>query len=217
MNYSIEIDPQPLSESRLVTYKIKTYVKILYISTKTVINGALWTLGSAGLAGITLKAPNAAQGFALLLKKSTTRPDNYGRLLVEMKRRGLVHVVNSNDNYTYSLTPAGAYRLQQLMIDDLKIPAPEKWDRHWRMIIFDVPVKQSGRRVSLTQQLQARGFMMLQKSVWVHPFPCFDVVEQIAVHYNLLRYISFLEVERMDNLSVRRLLRHFDHTLKLGK
>lgn len=192
--------------------KIETYVKILRMSSRAV-NAALKAIGVAGLAGLVAVAPNATQGLALLLKKSKTKPSNYAKLMSDLKRRGLVHVVSDSDNHTYSLTPAGALRLQQLVIDELEIPEPKKWDKKWRLISFDIPVKYSAKRAEFTQQLQSRGFLMLHKSLWVHPFPCFSQIEKIASHYNVLRYCSFIQVEKFDELSTKRLLRHFKDRL----
>ena len=54
---------------------------------------------------------------------------------------------------------------------------------------------------------------MLQRSIWVHPFPCFDQVQQIASHFNVLRYCAFFEVLEIDKYSARRLLRRFEPLL----
>lgn len=181
----------------------------MYMDNRGKINHALKIIGLAGLAGVTLVAPNAARGLSLLLKTPQDKYDGYARLLTELKRRGLVQVVNDDGAYTYTLTPAGIQRLQQLLIDELAIPKPKKWDSKWRLIAFDVPSASSAKRAQFTQQLKDRGFYMLQKSLWVYPFPCFSQVEQIAAHYNVLRYCTFMEVDRIDELSLRRLLRYF--------
>lgn len=184
------------------------------MTTRETINGTLRVLGVAGFTGIVIVAPNATQGLSILLRRSAVKPDNYGRLLMELKRRGLVYIVAGDDNdYRYSLTPAGAHRLQKLGIDELNIPAPRKWDRKWRLVSFDIPVKQSRQRAYLTGHLQTLGFVMLQRSMWVHPFPCFEQIEKIAGYYNLLRYCSFMEIERLDSLSTKRLLKHFGQIL----
>ncbi len=183
------------------------------MTTKKAIDGALGVIGTAGLAGITIIAPNALQGLTVLLRKTPVRGSNQQRILTELKRQGLVHIIQDDEEFTYTLTPAGVHRLQRVMIDNISIPTPAKWDKKWRLVTFDVPVRYSKERAYFTSRLQGSGFAMLQKSMWVHPFPCFDQVEQIAGYYNVLRYCTLMEVSLLDELSTRRLAKHFAHLL----
>jgi DNA-binding transcriptional regulator PaaX len=109
----------------------------------------------------------------------------------------------------YTLTPAGAYRLQEVIIDELTIPDQKRWDKKWRLVSFDVPVGQSRARQKFVEQLQELNFIMMQKSLWVYPFPCFEQVEQLAGHYNVMRYCTLMEIDRLDELNTRKLLRHY--------
>lgn len=190
-----------------------TYVRIVEMDTKRAVNIALQVLGMAGLAGITIVAPNALQGLAPLLKRTSIKDSDYTRLLKELKRQGLVHITQSGGEVHYTLTPAGAYRLQEVVVDELVIPRPSKWDKHWRLVAFDIPVVQSRSRQKFVEKLQTLNFAMLQKSLWVYPFPCFDQVEQLAGHYNVFRYCSLMEIDRLDELATRKLLRRFQSIL----
>lgn len=182
-------------------------------TTRKTINVALGIIGVAGLAGITIVAPNALQGLRLLLKKTSTPEPDHARLLKELKRQGLVHISQTGDEIHFNLTPAGAYRLQEVVIEDLEIPKPNKWDKKWRLVSFDIPVKQSKQRQYFVGELQSLGFAMIHRSLWVHPYPCLDQIEQLAGHYNVLRYCTMMEVSRLDELSTRRLLRSFENLL----
>lgn len=180
------------------------------MKTKEAINFTLKLLGVAGLAGITIVAPNALVGLDIVLRKNAKKIPNRQNLLNELKRQGLVHISQFDDEVSFTLTPAGIHRLQEHLIDELEIPRPAKWDKKWRMVTFDVPVKYSRQRSLFTQQLQGLGFFMLQRSLWVYPSPCFEQIEQIAGHYNVLRYCALFEVSKLDTGSTRRLLRHFE-------
>ena len=183
------------------------------MNTKRAINIALQEVGVAGLAGITIVAPNALQGLVPLLKKTPVKASGYSRVLKELKRQGLVHITKSGGEIHYTLTPAGAYRLQEVIVDELVIPRPSNWDKRWRLVAFDIPIAQSRSRQKFVVKLQALNFTMLQKSLWVHPFPCFDQIEQLAGHYNVFRYCSLMEIDRLDELATRKLLRHFQSVL----
>ena len=179
------------------------------MTTTRAINLTLKVLGTAGLVGVSVVAPNALQGLSVLLKKSPVAHAKHQTILNELRRQGLVHVLQNQDELHYTLTPAGIYRLQKVIVDEISIPTQRQWDKQWRVVTFDVPIKQSKARAYFTAQLKDLGFMMLQKSMWVHPFPCFDQIEQIAAHYNVLRYCSFMEVKKLDELSSKRLSRYF--------
>lgn len=181
---------------------------------KTTINIALRVLGVAGLTGIVIVAPNALQGLAPLLKKTNIKKSDYGRLLKELRRQKLVYITQSDGSVHYTLTPAGAYRLQETMIDELEISKPRKWDQRWRLVAFDVPNTHSHSRQKFVNQLQKLNFIMLQKSLWVHPFPCFETVEQLAGHYNVMRHCTLMEVSKIDELATKKLLRHYSTLLK---
>lgn len=181
----------------------------MYMQTKQAINAALKVLGMAGLSGIAVDAPNSLQGLEKVLEKSPASRADRNRLFAELKRQGLVHVAAHGDTYHFTLTPAGVHRLQQTIIDELTVQMPQKWDKKWRIVSFDVPVQYSRQRAAFASRLKNMGFSLLQKSMWVHPAPCFDIVEQLAGHYNLMRYCVLMEASKLDELSTRRLLRHY--------
>ena len=81
----------------------------------------------------------------------------------------------------------------------MEIKKPEKWDRKWRMVIFDVPNKYKTARDALRKKLKEMGFYQLQKSVWVYPYPCFDEILFIGKFFNAERFIELLTVEEMIN------------------
>ncbi len=165
------------------------------------------------MAGMVLVAPNATQAISLFLRKTPAPKASHERILAELKRQGLVYISKDDDKIHFNLTNKGARRLQNLVISEIRIPIPKKWDKKWRVVTFDVPVKFNRSRQYFTAHLQSIGFFRLQKSLWIYPFPCFAELEQIAGHYNLLRYCDLFEITKMNELSTRRLLRHFNQLL----
>ena len=69
----------------------------------------------------------------------------------------------------YRLTELG--RLQALGGRDPQSQWSRRWDRIWRLVLFDVPVGENSRRNKLRQYLCDRGFGCLQGSVWITPDP----------------------------------------------
>jgi DNA-binding transcriptional regulator PaaX len=179
------------------------------MTTKDGINTTLKILGLSGLAGVSIVAPNATQGLKVLLNKSKKKDVNHLRTLAELKRQGLVHITQDEDRMHYTVTPAGVHRLQLLMLDEIVIDIPKKWDKKWRIVCFDVPSTKSKERAAFTHKLQKFNFVMLQKSMWIHPASCLEQIEQLASYYNVMRYCTLLEVSAMDELSTSKLLRRY--------
>lgn len=179
------------------------------MTNREAINEALRIIGLAGFDGICTVAPSASAGLRRLLAQSPAKTADMNRLLYNLKRRGLVDVHRDGQQVTYTLSPAGAYRLQALQLAQIRILQPKIWDRKWRLVAFDVPTAQSRQRQEFVAKLQSLNFYMLQRSLWVHPFPCFPQVEEIASYYNVRRYLSLIEISALDQASARRLQHHF--------
>ncbi len=84
-------------------------------------------------------------------------------------------------------------------LDELVIPAPARWDKKWRVIIFDIPEKQKPLRDILRTRLKQLGLLELQKSVFVHPYECRNEIDFVIELYNARRFVRFIEAHRIDN------------------
>lgn len=72
-----------------------------------------------------------------------------------------------------------------MQIDDLKIANPKKWDKKWRLVIFDIAQMKKIYREAFRGKLKELGFRSLQKSVWIHPFECRPEVELLKDFFGL--------------------------------
>ena len=97
------------------------------------------------------------------------------------------------------LTELGKKRALYYKIDELKIPQPKTWDKKWRIVIFDIPEKKRKARDVLRMKLKGLGFYEFQKSVWIFPFDCKDIVDFIIEYFEIRKYIRYLVVESLTN------------------
>lgn len=67
------------------------------------------------------------------------------------------------------------------------------------MVLFDIPEKIRKGRDALRDKLKDLGFYELQKSVWVHPYPCEDEINFITEVFDLRPYIRFAEIAKITN------------------
>ncbi len=118
------------------------------------------------------------------------------RIISYMKSRGLL---KGEYEHGLKITKKGRRRLEQLEFDNLVIPAQRSWDHTWRLVIYDIPESHKSGRDSLTAKLRELGFFQLQQSVWIHPFPCREIIEKVTSTFGIERYVSYIESPHLDN------------------
>ena len=121
-----------------------------------------------------------------------------------LKRRSYLNIRVVNNQIYISLTKEGKKRAGKYQIDDLEIKTPKKWDRKWRLIIFDIPNKQKVKREAFRGKLKELGLCPLQKSVWIYPYVCQKEIKLLREFFGLnarqLRIIATSKLEEDDFL-----------------
>ena len=111
-----------------------------------------------------------------------------------MKKEG--HLIEK-DGYL-RLTSKGEKQLRSLA---LSLAAPHRlrrWDKKWRILIFDIPERQSSGRKRLRMQLSSVGFVRLQDSVWVYPYPCDDFVSLLKAELRIGKDMLYMIVDSLE-------------------
>ncbi len=106
---------------------------------------------------------------------------------------------NSDGTTTLTLSEEGRKKALHFNLDKITIKKPPKWDKKWRIVMFDVPEKLRRLRDSLRLHLHDLGFIELQKSVFVYPYFCDNEIEFIVEFYNARKYVRFILAEKIDN------------------
>lgn len=131
-----------------------------------------------------------------------TKLRQFGRRL---SRRGMVALHEADSVLTFKLTPEGERCVKILELEELRILKPERWDGAWRVVLFDVPEHRRDARDALRGTLQRLGFIQIQRSVFVHPFPCAREVEHVVRVYHLERSVILFSAATMsDDVGLRR-------------
>ncbi len=130
----------------------------------------------------------------------------------ELSRQGAERAINSlyasrlvatkeNDDNTFTLvlTEKGKKKTLTYDLTRIKIGKPQKWDKVWRLVAFDVPVGKKAVRDSLREHLLRLGFYEFQQSLFLHPFDCLQEVTYITELYDARRYVRFMLVSYIDN------------------
>jgi DNA-binding transcriptional regulator PaaX len=174
-------------------------------TTSAVMDALLKLLAGGSFITIGLAAPNAIQALdkpmAALFNKldERSRARETRRILYYMKQRGLISYKPRDYQHGIQLTAAGKRRLENNRFKNLAIPAPAHWDHKWRLVFFDIPEQQRSQRNRLVAKLRGLGFQQLQRSIWVHPFPCRAEIEVAVEAFGVRRFVTYVELLEIDN------------------
>lgn len=104
-----------------------------------------------------------------------------------------------SDRGFLQLTPKGETRLRQCKLHDYKIAKPKKWDKKWRMLIFDVQEERRFLRDKIRRTLVAIGFQRLQYSVWVYPYDCEDLITLLKADFKIGKDLLYIISDSIEN------------------
>jgi hypothetical protein len=99
----------------------------------------------------------------------------------------------------YSATSLGERIFSEWEKSNYKIKIPKKWDKKWRVIIFDIPENKKRVREQVRHILSSAGFIRLQDSVWVFPYDCEDVIGLMKTDLGIGKHLLYMIVDQIEN------------------
>ncbi len=103
------------------------------------------------------------------------------------------------ENKHYSATSQGEKLLREWQMSNYQIKTPRKWDKQWRVIIFDIPEKKRVLRDKVRDILFQTGFKRLQDSVWVYPYDCEKLIGLMKTDLGIGKYLLYMIVDQIEN------------------
>lgn len=164
------------------------YHQNYFRSTKSeIVVDILQTIFFAGLVTITV---SSSPYFLTNLLKYFTKLRKYPNKKVYdnfyiLRKRGLINFETRKGQMFISLTEKGKHKAGWMQIDKLKIKKPKKWDKKWRMVMFDIAQMKRQYREALRGKLKQLGFYLFQKSIWVIPYECNKEITMLKDFFGL--------------------------------
>jgi DNA-binding PadR family transcriptional regulator len=168
-------------------------------------------------AGTTLAMVFIMPGTAPLLKIFTEKerknweewkkfnPAYLRRSLERLKKQKLVEIEEKDGKTIVKITKAGRQKVLKYALDELEIAKLKVWDRKWRVVIYDVPENKQYLQKLFREAAKKLGFLRIQKSVYLYPFPCYEQIEFLREYFNLGENIIYMVVEQLeDDLPYRK-------------
>jgi DNA-binding transcriptional regulator PaaX len=162
----------------------------------------LGTIASAGILTVAAIAPNALKAIDLFYpkeKRKYNRKYYIKQSITKLRERGLLEFKQQNGKIFASLTKRGQKELLKYQLREKVIKKPKRWDKKWRVVIFDIKEQARNLRKGLRDELINLGFVKLQNSVWVYPYECEEVVGMIKTYFGIGRDVLYMTVEEIEN------------------
>ena len=104
-----------------------------------------------------------------------------------LRKNGYVNIDNRKGQIFISLTEEGKKKAGKYQINNLRIKQPKKWDKKWKILIFDIKDKQRIKREALRGKIKELGLFQLQKSVWIYPYDFYREMNLLRSFFKLTK------------------------------
>ena len=118
------------------------------------------------------------------------------RSVERLERSGLVI---KDSNGFVMLTPKGQKRFSEFERAQYLLSKPEKWDKKWRLVSFDIKEKRKAAREQLRLTLKTAGFILLHHSTWVYPYDCEEFLSLLKADYRIQDEVLYIVAEYVEN------------------
>lgn len=141
---------------------------------------------------------NAVQVFKQFESSKRFNKNQIRNSINHLRREKLIEYVCDKDGKTIvKITKKGETKLRAFDIGLMKINKPKKWDRKWRLVMFDIPMRFTKGREALRYHLKELNFFQFQKSAWIYPYSCEDEIIFIADFFKVGKCVEILTVENI--------------------
>jgi len=139
-----------------------------------------------------------------LMRAGGLDPDQIYGGFNNFKNRGILEWNGKN----YKFTKEGARWFRDSEFKYLKLGG-KKWDKKWRIVMFDIPMELHKQRILLRKKLIQVGFFPLQKSVFVFPYSCEYELGRFCKGIGVEEYVDILTADSV-GFKEKEIKRHFN-------
>ena len=193
----------PNKDNKRTSFKEIFEDKFLYNDSLSATAGKflLAAIAAAPLLVVAAAAPNIFSATNRYTRQNKYTKKQIHNAYNNLKQKKLIEIIQEgNEKFRVQLTNKGIKRVKEFSFEFLEIKEPKRWDKKWRVLIFDIPSKPkiyNQARNAVRNKIKDLGFYQMQKSVWVYPYPCEDEILFIAELFQVQKHIEILTVEKL--------------------
>ena len=158
------------------------------------VQAILITIAISGIISIAMVMPNVLQ-LIKLIKKIWHKSQNQQKSYVNRKIKDLIgkKLITVSKKGELSLTLLGEKILNKKTSIEKNKFQKTRWDKKWRVVIFDIKENQRKKRDYFRYGLAEAGFIKLQNSVWISPYQNDDFIELLKTDLSLKSEVVYFE------------------------
>ncbi len=149
-----------------------------------------------GIAVIAPGVPGAIMKLGRQFKKYERK--RLRQIVKRLARQEVISFKQEGEETIVKITEKGKKKILRFDIDNLQIKEPDIWDGKWRVVLFDVPETKKLAREVLRRKLKELRFYQFQKSAFIYPFECRDVIDFIRATYEIGDFVKYIETKDLE-------------------
>lgn len=135
--------------------------------------------------------------YAIARARAKERYENKQALL-RLEGCGYVKLQSQQGKSVFMITKEGKIALQEIYDRALRVTKePKKWDKAWRVVVYDFPEQNRVARNALRYILTRAHYLQLQKSVWIFPYDSSELTRLLSNDEIVCTHTVFMKVSSM--------------------
>lgn len=161
----------------------------------------LGVIAVSGVIAVTAVALPLLAGFAGVAKQAGYRVRyRTATALDRLAKRGLIRFVKRKGVRYVEITEKGKHTLDlEKEKAALSVRSTRRWDRKYRIVMFDIPHYRRKDRDHIRNTLRACGFLRIQDSVWLYPYDCEDLIMLLKSDAHVGKDLLYVIAESIEN------------------
>ena len=121
------------------------------------------------------------------------------RAIKNLEKQKLVEYEIEGDQQVVKITEQGRKKVLKYALREITLSRPSYWDGKWRLIFYDVLHKKNSVRQRFQAYLRSLGFYPLQKSVYLHAWPCEKEIEFLRSYLGISGEVRVVIADHIEN------------------
>lgn len=121
------------------------------------------------------------------------------QILKRLQQQKIINIEPVEDGAKITLTKKGKTKVLFYQLEKMRIEKPPRWDKKWRVIVYDVPGFKRHQQANFRNMLKKLKFLKLQNSVYLTPYPCEREIEFLRQYFQIPENIIYMVVEKIEN------------------
>lgn len=160
------------------------------------------------ISAASIAAPNTVQLIEYFDPKSRAERKRLWDAIKYLEQKNRIALEESQGKEYVLLTSLGRIVIDEGKIWDLQVDRPRRWDKKWRLVMFDFPARHEKSRHAFRIKLEDLGFKLYQRSVFIFPYECHEEVHTVAHWFGVDEHVRYIVASEIHDM--RRFAKEFD-------